>query len=71
MATKTIERPQERLNDNRSPRIVHLRDWERFERTGEITGLCGTRIQGIPARGQSCVVCRDLGHSAGGRFNSR
>jgi hypothetical protein len=68
VSTKIIEHSHS--NDLRhGPRIVHLRDWDLFDATGEIKALCGKRIKGIPSHGQSCVVCRELG--AHGRFATR
>jgi hypothetical protein len=68
VSTETLEHL--RANDRDcGPRIVHLRDWDLFDATGEIRALCGKRIKGVPAHGQSCVVCRELG--AQGRFATR
>ena len=68
MSTKTLETPRVRHHSG-GPTIVHLRDWDLFEATGEIKALCGKRIKGIPSHGQSCVVCRELGSH--GRFAAR
>ena len=68
MSTKTVE--DLRGSDlGAGPRIVHLRDWDLYDATGEIRALCGKRIKGIPSHGQSCVVCRELGSH--GRFATR
>jgi hypothetical protein len=68
VSTKMLETPRARDHGG-GPRIVHLRDWDLFEATGEIKALCGKRIKGIPSHGQSCVVCRELGTH--GRFATR
>jgi hypothetical protein len=68
VSTKTTEKTHVR-HHGRGPRIVHLRDWDFFEATGEIKALCGKRIKGIPSHGESCVVCRELGTH--GRFAVR
>jgi hypothetical protein len=68
VSTKTLETPRVRYRGG-GPTIVHLRDWDLFEATGEIKALCGKRIKGIPSHGQSCVVCRELGSH--GRFAAR
>jgi hypothetical protein len=68
VSSKTLEHPRG-SELTRGPRIVHLRDWDLFDATGEIRALCGKRIKGIPSHGQSCVVCRELG--AHGRFATR
>jgi hypothetical protein len=60
VSTETLERPRATVHGG-GPTIVHLRDWDLFEATGEIKALCGKRIKGIPSHGQSCVVCRELG----------
>jgi hypothetical protein len=68
VSTQTLETPRALFRGG-GPTIVHLRDWDLFEATGEIKALCGKRIKGIPSHGQSCVVCRELGSH--GRFAAR
>ena len=60
----------ERLR-RRGPKIAHIRDWAEYEATGQIKGLCGKRLKGLPAGSgyDACVVCLSLAH--GRRWGSR
>jgi hypothetical protein len=61
VTTRIDRRPSDRKHDD-GPRIAHIRDWDVYEITGEIKGLCGKRLKGIPAVGyrDRCVVCVSL-----------
>jgi hypothetical protein len=66
MNTKLLKRPKSR-NHEEGPRIAHIRDWAVYSATGEIKGLCGTRLKGRPAVGyrDCCVVCLTLADNRG------
>jgi hypothetical protein len=64
VSTELMKRPRDGKDDER-PRIAHIRDWALYDATGEIKGLCGTRLKGVPAVGYQdrCVVCLSLDNS--------
>jgi hypothetical protein len=64
VSTELLKRPDAWKHDE-GPRIAHIRDWEVYGATGEIKGLCGKKLKGIPALGyrESCVVCLSLANS--------
>ena len=47
MSTKLLNRPKDRKHDD-GPRIAHIRDWDAYDATGEIKGLCGKKLKGLP-----------------------
>jgi hypothetical protein len=61
VSTQLLGRPHGRKPD-KGPGIAHIRDWQAFEATGEIKGLCGKKLKGLPAAGypDRCVVCLSL-----------
>jgi hypothetical protein len=61
VSTKLLKPPKDDKHDEGSW-IAHIRDWETYDATGEIKGLCGTRLKGLPAVGyrERCVVCLSL-----------
>jgi hypothetical protein len=70
VSTKLVKRPKHHRNHDHDPRIAHIRDWEVYDATGEIKGLCGTPLKGVPAVGyrDRCVVCLSLDNSDGLRI---
>jgi hypothetical protein len=61
VSTKLHKRPNDR-KPGEGPWIAHIRDWEAYRATGEIKGLCGKKLKGIPAVGYQdrCVVCLSM-----------
>jgi hypothetical protein len=64
MTTKLLDRLNPRRQP-KAPKIAHIRDWAAYEASGEIKGLCGKKLKGVPPpKGhEACVVCLALAHN--------
>jgi hypothetical protein len=64
VSTKVLKAHRRPKHDE-GPRIAHIRDWDAYHATGEIKGLCGRKLKGLPALGYQdrCVVCLNLDNS--------
>jgi hypothetical protein len=68
VSTALLKRPKDRKHDE-GPKTAHIRDWDAYDATGEIKGLCGRKLNGVRAvRYRCCVVCLSLDSNRRLRF---